>query len=310
MKHVFIFFFLLLLGLNGACFAQYAIFTARKLQLENRLNKLKEQSKSETDENKKKELVVLIQSLQQERDRINKQEDKELECIAPCFADDVAESSVKQHQSELSNGIQSQNSSSLNNSYQDTSSSYDLDGDTRIVKKYINQRNSTIAWKYMKKMLQILPSDPDVEFGYAGILLEIINGLTSEGTNAALSMDFAVAMTIQGYLNDVNSMYITLLATSASKGHQGALTMLQILGAMSIGGANINYNNQMNTGGSGTTTSRKKCSLCHGKGWIAGSKSPTYGNTGTYYCSECQRNVPQSHSHDRCPSCGGKGYVP
>ena len=52
---------------------------------------------------------------------------------------------------------------------------------------------------------------------------------------------------------------------------------------------------------------KKICSMCGGKGWIPGSKTPTYGNMGTYWCNECEREVPKSHSHDLCPSCRGVG---
>lgn len=49
------------------------------------------------------------------------------------------------------------------------------------------------------------------------------------------------------------------------------------------------------------------CTLCHGKGWIAGTSTPVYSANKSYYCTECGREVPASHSHDRCPSCGGRG---
>lgn len=62
-------------------------------------------------------------------------------------------------------------------------------------------------------------------------------------------------------------------------------------------------------GGNNITTSAKRCSLCKGKGWIAGSSTPTYGNTNSHWCEECGREVNASHSHDQCPSCSGKGYV-
>ncbi len=64
-----------------------------------------------------------------------------------------------------------------------------------------------------------------------------------------------------------------------------------------------------NNGAGGSRVTTKQCSLCHGKGWIAGTSTPTYGNSTSYYCSDCGRNVPASHSHDRCPSCNGKGTI-
>lgn len=51
------------------------------------------------------------------------------------------------------------------------------------------------------------------------------------------------------------------------------------------------------------------CSLCGGKGWIAGNKTPTYGSTTTRWCDACRQEVAASHSHDQCPSCGGKGTI-
>src|SRR5574344_1081163 len=56
-----------------------------------------------------------------------------------------------------------------------------------------------------------------------------------------------------------------------------------------------------------TSSAKKTCTLCNGKGWISGSHTPTYGATGTHWCNKCNRKVNASHSHDRCPSCGGLG---
>ena len=69
------------------------------------------------------------------------------------------------------------------------------------------------------------------------------------------------------------------------------------------------YNNSQ-SGSTGSVVGTKQCSLCHGKGWIAGTSTPTYGSGGTHYCYECGREVYASHSHDRCPSCSGRGTVP
>ena len=73
-------------------------------------------------------------------------------------------------------------------------------------------------------------------------------------------------------------------------------------------GANIQIPSAPSYDSEQSSTSRTTCSLCKGKGWIKGSKTPTYGSTGTHWCSECSENVNASHSHDSCPSCGGKGY--
>lgn len=71
---------------------------------------------------------------------------------------------------------------------------------------------------------------------------------------------------------------------------------------------NYMENGNSNNTGSNSSTYQQTCSLCKGKGWIAGSKTPTYGNSGTHWCSECRKTVNASHSHDICPSCSGKGY--
>ncbi len=57
-----------------------------------------------------------------------------------------------------------------------------------------------------------------------------------------------------------------------------------------------------------TNDNSRRCSLCGGKGWRAGNKTPVY-NMGTTYCRECDGYFPNSHSHDQCPSCQGRGYV-
>lgn len=71
---------------------------------------------------------------------------------------------------------------------------------------------------------------------------------------------------------------------------------------------NYMENGNSNNTESNSSTYQQTCSLCKGKGWIAGSKTPTYGNSGTHWCSECRKTVNASHSHDICPSCSGKGY--
>lgn len=184
-----------------------------------------------------------------------------------------------------------------------------LDRDKSMIHEYIKQGKSGEGLVFLKKSLRDNPpSTSTEEFGYAGLLQDIIIGLGKEGANAAFSMNLNLTMLIQSYTNDANQMQNSLLISSSSKGHKGAAYMLQLKAAMN-GGQNYNISNYNNNTNSGSNIVQKKCSLCNGKGWIAGSKSSTYGNTGTYWCSECQRSVNQSHSHDKCPSCSGKGYI-
>ena len=188
-----------------------------------------------------------------------------------------------------------------------------LKNDEQIVKNYINQGNSSEALGYLKEVLKSnYPSDADTQFGYATLIQDIIVGLGKEGLGAVASMNLAASMSNTFNTNEANTLQVQLLALAASKGHEGAKLMLQLKSAMA-GNGNINYNNNNvpinNSNNSGSSVTQSRCSLCGGKGWIAGSKTPTYGNMGTYWCDECRREVPQSHSHDRCPSCGGKGYT-
>lgn len=82
-------------------------------------------------------------------------------------------------------------------------------------------------------------------------------------------------------------------------------------------GISMGTGKDVNTTPSSTTTTTKRntsstynetCSFCNGKGWTAGSRTPTYGSTRQTFCKKCNAWVNPSHSHDRCPSCGGKGY--
>lgn len=86
---------------------------------------------------------------------------------------------------------------------------------------------------------------------------------------------------------------------------------LSILSAMFSGNSYSTYpsssysNSSDHTGSSNHQPST--CSMCNGKGWIKGNSTPTYGNMDTHWCSDCGEQVSASHSHDICPSCGGKG---
>lgn len=69
---------------------------------------------------------------------------------------------------------------------------------------------------------------------------------------------------------------------------------------------NDRYNGNINLHDQNRTTT-KVCSMCHGKGWVVGNSNMSFGNN--KYCDECQRVVPESHSHDECPSCQGNGEI-
>ena len=81
--------------------------------------------------------------------------------------------------------------------------------------------------------------------------------------------------------------------------------MTRLANGMNNSRANNTY--MQNDPYSSSSVQSVKCSLCNGRGWIPGSSTPTYGNFGEHYCYECGKTVSNSHSHDRCPSCNGKG---
>lgn len=187
-----------------------------------------------------------------------------------------------------------------------------LADDESFVKRLIRNNRSGDAFGYLQAELKDdYPSDPNVQFGYATLLQELGIALNNEGMAAAYSLNLAKAAVATSQIQAAKALQIQLLGTAAIKGHQGAQLMLQVMGAAAKSysapaSSAPSYDN--NNGGSGGR--KKRCSLCNGKGWISGSKTTTYGNLGTTWCEECGREVPTSHSHDRCPSCGGTGYVP
>ena len=193
---------------------------------------------------------------------------------------------------------------------QNGSSHFDLKRDERVVENYIAQSNSHAAATYLKKLFENdqYPEDADEMFGYACLIQKLLVQIGNEGAQAVASMDLMSSMTITIDQQNMNNLHIALLFLAANKGHRGAYQLLQLKAAMQ-GGGGANFQ-PSNSGSSGSVVGSKTCSLCHGRGWIAGSKTATYGNGGTYWCSECQSNVGASHSHDRCPSCGGRGTVP
>ena len=89
---------------------------------------------------------------------------------------------------------------------------------------------------------------------------------------------------------------------------------LNIMSAIIMMNGNNNNNNNnydFNRGSSNNSSSvtyEQTCSTCKGKGWIPGHSTPTYVVTSKYYSNECGEVVNPSHSHDKCPSCNGRGH--
>ncbi|RHH07885.1 hypothetical protein DW228_18300 [Bacteroides fragilis] len=312
MRHTLVILLFFLLGASEACMGQIG---GRSYILENQIKNIDMQIKQINDVLRQDSLMVQNSVLQKELNTklgslitVKKAVQKELdkvktveECMmqkAPQFADEpLAESKSTVY---VTSKIQSQSTTKRE-------SANDLQRDKRTVTNYINQGNSTEAYNYLKKKLEEnYPSDPYEQFDYAALLQNIIVGLTNDGINVAYSTDLGSAMIISGCLTGARAMQAVLHAKAASNGHEGAKLMLQVQSSM-YGGGNM-YTTPTNDNSNGSYTAKKTCTLCNGKGWIAGSKTPTYGNNGTHWCNECGRNVNASHSHDRCPSCAGRGY--
>lgn len=187
---------------------------------------------------------------------------------------------------------------------------FDLNRDQRVVDRYIAQSSSHAAMEYLNKIFENdqFPEDADVMFGYAVIFQKLLVQIQKESMAAVGNMDIMTSMTTTIDEQTANNKMISLLFLAANKGHRGAYELLQLKLAMQAGGNSLPSLNQGSSGSS--VIGRKTCSMCNGKGWIQGSKTPTYGNMGTYWCDKCHMEVTMSHSHDRCPSCGGSGTVP
>lgn len=85
---------------------------------------------------------------------------------------------------------------------------------------------------------------------------------------------------------------------------RAAPMLIDVIRAASSPYPNVNNSTQSKSRLRQTSVS---CSMCGGKGWIPGFKTPTYGDMSRYWCKECKEEVGASHSHDQCPSCRGTG---
>lgn len=190
-------------------------------------------------------------------------------------------------------------------------SQFDLDRDTKIVNSYIAQGDSHAATKYLHKLFENdqYPEDANELFGYACLVENLTMQIQKRSVQSSSIMDIMSSFDTFTDQQTADKMLTTLLFLAANKGHRGAYQLLQLKTAMHSGeSANLPQSNPGRS--SNSIVGKKTCSFCHGKGWIEGSHTPTYGNTGTYWCGTCGSEVPHSHSHNKCPSCNGTGYVP
>lgn len=302
-------FFILLLAIfmlstqEGMC--QIGINFVRELALKQRLQSIDKQIEQQTD-------TLAIMALQAQREAAQK-ELNEIEALSQ--ADTIARRAPDFTQTPPDENTASINKETKDiareSTESDNSGDFDYEHDARLIRHYIKQKNSLAAANHLKEAVNPeMPTDASLLFDYSVLAQEVFNGLTNEGYTAAFSMDLGAAFQLQMASNEIDLLHTALLVLATAKGEQRAAQILQLKTAM-------RGNNTVNTPQSGTNENQtpqsiikqETCSLCHGKGWIAGSKSPTYGNTGTHWCQECGQNVLWSHSHDLCPSCRGKGTI-
>ncbi len=157
---------------------------------------------------------------------------------------------------------------------------------------YISTDKIEVIHRFTDMTEEVIPSS-----SYFAVNGEIV-------TNSVFKPGHAVIVRRKDTGKVLSSLKIPLKYTSAYQVFlRGAQQAAKAYGANT---PKSNYSNPFASPGNDRTKS-KQCSLCKGKGWIAGSKTPVYGTGGSYWCDECGREVNASHSHDRCPSCGGSG---
>lgn len=186
-----------------------------------------------------------------------------------------------------------------------------LNLDKSKVNKLLRQGNSVEALQYIKNEFKdVYPTNPEILYEYAMLMQVVCEELRKADVAAAMSMDFSTAISTTFGRNEANLIRKNLLVLAANGGHEGALRLIQL--EVAVNGTNnngYNSNNSYYNDNNGSSVVRKRCSLCNGTGWVAGNKAPVYADSHSYWCNTCNREVPASHSHERCPACGGKGHM-
>lgn len=182
------------------------------------------------------------------------------------------------------------------------------------VNRLLGAGNSLEALQFIKMEFKYgYPTNPQILYEYAMLMNTVCEELRKADVAAAMSMDFSTAISTTFSRNEANLIRKNLLVLAANGGHEAALRLIQLEVAIN-GNNNGYYNNNngytnYNSGNTGSSVVQKRCSLCNGTGWMAGNKAPVYADSHSYWCSTCNREVPASHSHERCSACGGKGYT-
>lgn len=145
-------------------------------------------------------------------------------------------------------------------------------------------------------------TDPNTCFEIYKVFAQLQNTFQQKSTASVNINNLNSAWTALGYVGYVSDAAFIggkYLGRAADGGHTQALNIVRNMGMTGV--------TTVPSARQGGVTTTETCSMCGGKGWIPGFKTPTYGSMSRYWCEECHEEVGASHSHDKCPSCSGVG---
>jgi hypothetical protein len=171
-------------------------------------------------------------------------------------------------------------------------------GDSNSSLKPQNVTSNCVFWGNAIIVSPVLtrPSDSSADYGFVIVLFgkkSSVFKLFSEKLMSAEELKEEETDYIQNYDRYVQLCQLVYNAT-----------MQQMQNGSAGNSFTPSFPNSSTQGGS--SSRQETCSYCLGKGWVVGGKTPCY-TSGNRYCDECRQTVSCSHSHDRCPSCGGTG---
>lgn len=177
---------------------------------------------------------------------------------------------------------------------------------------YLRMKEPLKAYDQIKKFYDRNKTDiaDDDLVKLALVVKKIQNIANSESMSAGIIMDLNKVMQCTAVSMSANNLYIELLFTAAIQGNEEA--NFYINQEIAIANSYRQFQNslpQQQRANSIYSPHKEVCSLCKGKGWINGSKAVNYGYNTSHYCEESKKNVGPNHSHEKCPSCGGTGYI-
>lgn len=152
-----------------------------------------------------------------------------------------------------------------------------------------------VALDAFEEALEINPNNTET-FKTISQLRNVCKQMQTDRRNADINESLRRAMAMQ-MLSNASSTAMSSIGNMVNPSNSSIQTSVYNLPNLSNGGTRQSH------------TVTRECSMCHGKGWIAGTSTVSFASSHPYYCEECHREVPSSHSHDTCPSCKGKKEI-